>query len=62
MVVRVSIADLVLRCKEGHVAGVNPMNDEALFTAFNRRSGPIYAAIPITIDAPTDAATELTDQ
>ena len=46
------IADLVLSCKEGHIAGVNPMEDEALFTVFNRRSGPISAAIAVTIDAP----------
>lgn len=52
------IADLVLSCKEGHVAGVNPMEDEALFRVFNRRSGPISAAIAITIDAPTEAFTE----
>jgi hypothetical protein len=44
------VADLVLGCKEGHIAGVNPMEDEALFTVFNRRSGPISAAIAITID------------
>lgn len=50
------IADLVLGCKEGHVAGVNPMEDEALFTVFNRRSGPISAAIAITIDSPVEAA------
>jgi hypothetical protein len=49
------IADLVLSCKEGHLAGVNPMEDEALFTVFNRRSGPISAAIAITIDAPAGA-------
>lgn len=48
------IADLVLSCKEGHVAGVNPMTDEALYTVFNRRSGPISAAIAITIDAPAE--------
>jgi hypothetical protein len=46
------IADLVLSCKEGHVAGVTPMEDEALFNVFNRRSGPISAAIAVTIDAP----------
>lgn len=46
------IADLVLSCKEGHIAGVNPMSDEALYTVFNQRSGPISAAIAITIDAP----------
>ena len=49
------VADLVLKCKEGYVAGVNPMEDDALFTVFNRRSGPISAAIAITIDAPLEA-------
>ena len=53
------IADLVLSCKEGHIAGVNPMTDEALYTVFNRRSGPISAAIAITIDAPADTATNV---
>jgi hypothetical protein len=52
------IADLVLSCKEGHVAGANPMEDEPLLTVFNRRSGPISAAIAITIDAPAEAFTE----
>ena len=46
------VADRVLRCKEGHHAGTNPMEDEGLFVVFNRRSGPISAAISITIDAP----------
>jgi hypothetical protein len=46
------VADLVLGCKEGYLAGTNPMDDEALFTVFNRRSGPISAAISISIDAP----------
>jgi hypothetical protein len=46
------VTDLVLSCKEGHIAGVNPMEDEALFRVFNRRSGPISAAIAVTIDAP----------
>lgn len=52
------IADLVLSCKEGHIAGLNPMTDEALYTVFNRRSGPISSAIAITIDAPAEIATE----
>jgi hypothetical protein len=46
------IADLVLGCKEGYLAGTNPFKDEGLFRVFNRRSGPISAAISITIDAP----------
>jgi hypothetical protein len=50
------VADLVLGCKEGHVAGINPIEDSALFRVFNRRSGPISAAIAITIDAPAEAA------
>jgi hypothetical protein len=53
------IADLVLSCKEGHVAGVNPMTDEALYTVFNRRSGPVSAAIAITIDAPAGFEAEV---
>lgn len=56
------IADLVLSCKEGHVAGLNSMEDEALFTVFNRRSGPISAALSVTIDAPAEVATQLTNQ
>jgi hypothetical protein len=46
------VADLVLGCKEGYLAGTSPMDDEALFTVFNRRTGPISAAISISIDAP----------
>ena len=46
------VADLVLGCKEGYLAGASPMDDEALFTVFNRRSGPISAAISISINAP----------
>jgi hypothetical protein len=45
---------MVLR---GQIAGVrvgNPIEDESLFTVFNRRSGPISAAIAITIDAPAE--------
>jgi hypothetical protein len=56
------IADLVLSCKEGHIAGVNPMSDEALYAVFNRRSGPISAAIAITIDAPAQVETEVLPQ
>lgn len=44
------VADLCLRCKAGFlVAGPN---DEKLFRVFNRRSGPIGAAIAVTFDAP----------
>jgi hypothetical protein len=46
------VADLVLGCKEGYLAGTTPFEDEGLFRVFNRRSGPISAAISITIDAP----------
>ena len=46
------VADLVLGCKEGHLAGTDPMNDEGLYRVFSQRSGPISAAISITIDAP----------
>lgn len=53
------IADLVLSCKEGHIAGVDSMSDEVLYTVFNRRSGPISAAIAITIDAPAEVETEV---
>ena len=46
------VADRVIGCKEGYIAGTNPMKDEGLFRVFNMRSGPISAAISITIDAP----------
>jgi hypothetical protein len=46
------VADLVLGCKEGYLAGKTPFEDEGLFRVFNRRSGPISAAISVTIDAP----------
>jgi hypothetical protein len=46
------VADLVIGCKEGYIAGVNPLKDEGLFRVFNLRSGPISAAISISIDAP----------
>jgi hypothetical protein len=48
------VADLVLGCQEGHLAGTNPFEDEALFRVFNLRSGPISAAISVTIDAPVE--------
>jgi hypothetical protein len=46
------VADLVIGCKEGYIAGVNSMEDEGLFRVFNLRSAPISAAISISIDAP----------
>jgi hypothetical protein len=46
------VADLVIGCKEGYIAGTSPMEDEGLFSVFNLRSGPISAAIAINIEAP----------
>ncbi len=46
------VADLVIGCKEGYLAGANPVEDMGLFRVFNLRSGPISAAISINIDAP----------
>lgn len=46
------VADRVIGCEEGYIAGTNPAQDEGLFRVFNLRSGPISAAISITIDAP----------
>lgn len=45
------VTELVLTCKEGYVAE-DVQQDEGLFQIFNRRSGPIAAAIAITFDAP----------
>ena len=44
------VAHLLVTCEEGYIA--QSRNDEGLFTVFNRRSGPISAAIGITFDAP----------
>lgn len=44
------IADLAVDCKVGHVA--EKQDDEGLHRIFNRRSGPISAAIAVTFDAP----------
>jgi hypothetical protein len=46
------VADLVMGCREGYRGGTNPMEDPGLLRVFSRRSGPISAAISITIDAP----------
>ena len=46
------VADLVIGCKEGYIAGADPTKDEGLFRVFNLRSGPISAAISINIDLP----------
>jgi len=37
-------------------SAATPMDDDGLSEVFNRRSGPISAAISITIDAPAGAA------
>lgn len=44
------IADLSLDCKMGYIA--EKETDEGVFQVFNRRSGPISAAIAVTFDAP----------
>lgn len=44
------VADLAIGCQVGYVAAKE--NDPGLFRIFNRRSGPISAAIAITFDAP----------
>jgi hypothetical protein len=46
------VADLVLGCKEGHLAGTVPEPGEPLFAVFNQRTAPISAAISININAP----------
>ena len=42
--------DEVLACREGHE--YRSIQEEAMQTLFNRRSGPIAAAIGITIESP----------
>jgi hypothetical protein len=44
------VADELLRCKEGHVASGE--TDHVLEQLFYRRSGPIAAAIAVTVEAP----------
>jgi hypothetical protein len=44
------IADLAVDCKVGYIA--EKESDKGLYRIFNRRSGPIAAAIAITFDAP----------
>jgi hypothetical protein len=44
------VVDLLLNCKTGRITDIR--NDEGLYQVFNRRTGPIQAAISITIDAP----------
>lgn len=48
------IADEVLSCRQGHVYG--SIRDSEMVRLFNRRSGPIAAAIAITIESPDVAA------
>lgn len=45
------VADLLMQCHVGYVAA--PKNDEELFSVFFQRSGPISAAIAVTIDSPS---------
>lgn len=44
------ITTLLITCKEGYIAENRP--DEGLDRVFNRRGGPISAAISVTFDAP----------
>ena len=42
------VADLLIQCKEGYIA--KDKNDRGIFAVFNRRSGPIAAAVSITFE------------
>lgn len=44
------VVDLLLQCKVGRITDVR--SDEGLYQVFYRRSGPIAAALSVTIDAP----------
>jgi hypothetical protein len=44
------VVDLLLNCETGYIA--RSPSDGGLNYIFNRRSGPISAAITLTIDAP----------
>jgi hypothetical protein len=44
------VIDLVLDCQAGHIAASR--DDGGLNYIFNRRTGPISAALAVTIDAP----------
>jgi len=44
------VVDLLLNCETGYIA--SSPSDGGLNYIFNRRSGPISAAIALTIDAP----------
>lgn len=42
------IAELVMRCQEGRL--LDSVGEEEIFTLFNRRSGPIAAAVSVTVE------------
>ena len=42
------MADLVMKCREGEL--FESLNQENMFSLFNRRSGPIAAAIAVTVE------------
>jgi len=44
------VVDLVLECEAGYIA--SSPDDGGLNYIFNRRTGPISAALALTIDAP----------
>lgn len=44
------VVDLLLECETGYIA--NSPDDGGLNYIFNRRTGPISAALALTIDAP----------
>lgn len=44
------VVDLLLECEAGHIA--ESPNDDGLNYIFNRRTGPISAALALAIDAP----------
>ncbi len=44
------VVNLLLECETGYIA--NSPDDNGLNYVFNRRTGPISAALAITLDAP----------
>jgi hypothetical protein len=42
------MADLVLKCEQGRL--FESVKEEEIFNLFNRRSGPIAAAVAVTIE------------
>ena len=46
------MADLLLSCREGK--RVTKSDDHSMFDLFNRRSGPIAAALAVTVEMPED--------